>query len=94
MDNEQNNMDIEWKHWNLISLDIDEHLDMLRDEMIPDLGRYGRTQDASPVSPPYEQNINTRNTAEPGNDVIINIDDGIIPNRDMDNQHRHGHNKN
>ena len=53
-DNEYDNIDIEWKCLNLISLDIDEHDNMPRVDMIPDLFGDARVNYTSAKCPPYE----------------------------------------
>ena len=52
MDNEQNNMAMEWNHLSLISLDIDEQCDRISDGIIPDLGSSLRLKDTNTVFHP------------------------------------------
>ena len=52
LDNEYDDIDIELKHLNLNSHDIDEHDNMPIVDMIPDLSGDARVNDTSAKSPP------------------------------------------
>ena len=54
LDNEYDDIDIELKHLKLNSHDIDEHDNMPRVDMIPDLFGDARVNYTSAKCPPYE----------------------------------------